>query len=154
MDIYLIIKWWHIIAVISWMAGVLYLWRLLVYHAKDYGLNSSNHKLLCVMEKRLASFITRPAMLITWLTGLAMAGLNHQIASSFWFIVKLLLVVILSFVSELACGYCKRLRKLKTLDKTNQQKILPSARKLKWINEIPTVLIIIIVALVILKPFY
>ena len=72
---YLYLKWIHIVAVISWMAGILYLIRLFVYHA-EYGPKSEdNHKLLSIMEKKLLYFITHPAMLITWITGLAI--LHH-----------------------------------------------------------------------------
>ena len=145
--LYLVLKWWHLVAMVSWMAGVLYLIRLLVYHRLSYGKNPDNHKLLTVMEKRLSLYIMRPAMAVTWLTGLAMAGLNHGVASAPWFWAKLSCVIALSFASELACGYSKKIRQNKQLLHT-----LPSARFFRIYNEVPTLLMIIIIALVLFRP--
>ena len=69
---FLFFKWLHIIAVISWMAGILYLFRLFVYHAEKGQKSEENHELLTLMEKRLYRYITLPAMAISWVAGLAM----------------------------------------------------------------------------------
>jgi len=148
---YLILKWWHIIALISWMAGLLYLIRLLVYHAGEHGQNKNNHALLSLMERRLARYIMRPSMLLTWLTGLGMVSTNHQVASSSWFMIKLVCVIIMSFITERAAGYGRRLWQHDTAQKGVEQ--IPSSKALRWINEIPTVLLIIIVAMVVFRPF-
>lgn len=142
-------KWVHIIAMVSWMAGILYLVRLLVYHTQHYGEKQDIHDLLVIMERRLANYITRPAMAVTWISGLTMAGINHSIAAAPWFWWKLLLVVIMTLVTELTCGYCKRLRKQGYPAISS----IPSTRSLRWINEIPTLLLVLIVGLVIFRPF-
>ena len=143
---YLIFKWWHLIAMVSWMAGVLYLIRLLVYHSTPQGKKVEVHELLSTMERRLALYILRPAMALTWITGLSMVIINPLLGHQPWFMSKLVCVIILSFVSEWAGGYRKRLLKETT-------KPLLSSRALKYINEIPTLLMIIIIALVIFRPW-
>lgn len=144
---YLWLKWLHLLALISWMAGILYLIRLYVYHSQ-YGHESSNHTMLLLMEKRLLRFITRPAMALTWLTGLTMAGLNHQLAGQPWFMLKLICVLGLSFVTEIAGGYYKRLQSREQPPHT----LLPSTRRLRWFNELPTLLLALILALILFRP--
>lgn len=143
--IYLLMKWLHLMSLISWMAGVLYLIRLYVYH-KNY--SSENHPMLLVMERRLFRFITRPAMALTWVSGLVMASMNHTIASQSWFMIKLTCVLVLSFVTELAGGMNKKLA-----SGQDPHDILPSSRKLRFFNEVPTLLMAIILALVLFRPF-
>ena len=136
---------------ISWMAGILYLLRLFVYHSKEEWKSEKSHAMLCVMERKLFVVITRPAMALTWLSGLGMAGINHSVASSPWFMLKLSLVVLLTFVTELAGATSKRLKKQLTTN--DHSPILPTTKKLLWINEIPTLLMMIIIYLVIFRPF-
>jgi putative membrane protein len=141
-DMYLWIKVLHVFAVISWMAGMLYLPRLFVYHSEaEQG--SQLAKTLQVMEKRLMRAIMLPAMLVTWTAGLILAIQGHWFASP-WLHGKLFLVILLSICH----GYFGRLRR--SLAEDNKKH---SSRYFRVLNEIPAVLMIGIVILVIVKPF-
>ena len=144
--LYLFLKWLHLMALISWMAGILYLLRLFIYHSQ-HGEIESHHKMLMVMEKRLLNIITRPAMALTWLSGLSMAATNHAVAMMPWFMIKLICVILLTFVTELAARYRKK------IVASGGAHALPTTRKLRWLNELPTILMAIIIALVIFRPF-
>lgn len=145
MDWYLLLKWVHIISIICWMAGILYLYRLLVNH-KIYGVKSAdNHALLVGMEQRLYRFITLPAMKVAVIAGLGMVGFNHAIAQTHWFMAKFVLVILLIVATVYAGILMKSGR-----DNADN---LPPAKKLRILNEIPTVLMLIIVWLVVFKPF-
>src|SRR5690242_13273999 len=85
---YLVLKSLHIIGIISWMAGILYFYRLFIYHFDYAQTNHSNHVLLSLMEKRLFKYITVPAMIISAITGLAMAYFNSALLSERWFQIK------------------------------------------------------------------
>ena len=139
---YLVLKSVHIIAVISWMAGIFYLPRLYVYHA-DSVLGSEQSDTFKIMERRLLRAIMNPAMLVTWITGLIIAvqGSWH---SQPWFIAKFVLVLGMSGFH----AFLSVVRKDFEADK-NQR----SSRQFRILNEIPTLLLIGIVFLVILKPF-
>lgn len=147
---FLFFKWLHIVAVISWMAGVLYLYRLFVYHAENLGKQES-HDLLTIMENRLMRYITRPAMIVTWIAGLAMVFHTPAVAAGGWFGVKFLLVLGLTFSSEKGGAYVKKFA-AHGMDE-DAANILPTSKKFRMLNEVPTVLMIIIVGLVIFKPF-
>ncbi|MFM2422972.1 MAG: hypothetical protein RL291_1502 [Pseudomonadota bacterium] len=136
------IKVVHILAVISWMAGLLYLPRLFVYHAENPG-KAELVAVFKVMEGRLLRYIMRPAMMVTWITGLWLAyasGFHKDI----WLILKLLLVVALTGVHVFLLG-CHRA----FLEDRNER----PAKFFRVINEVPTVLMIGIVIFVVLKPF-
>ena len=142
MDWALWVKALHIIAVISWMAGMLYLPRLYVYHAGATP-GSELSETLKIMERRLLRFIINPAMIVAWIAGLLTAYLQDQFMDP-WFHAKLVCVVLLSAMhGELA-------RYRKEFDRDERKR---SAKFFRIINEVPTVLMIIIVFLVILKPF-
>lgn len=136
------IKALHVIAVISWMAGMLYLPRLFVYHASAAA-GSELSATLKIMEWRLLKFIMNPAMMVTWFAGLylAWAGNWH---TAYWFQLKFLLVIAMSGVHGFLVG---RLRDF------DQDKNTHSPKFYRLINEVPTVLLIVIVILVIVKPF-
>ena len=136
------IKALHVIAVISWMAGMLYLPRLFVYHASAAA-GSELSKTLKIMEWRLLKFIMNPAMIVTWFAGLylAWAG-NWHVAH--WFQVKFMLVIAMSGVHGFLVG---RVRDF------DQNRNTRSAKFYRIINEVPTLLMIAIVILVIVKPF-
>ena len=136
------IKALHVIAVISWMAGMLYLPRLFVYHcAAEIG--SKQSETFKVMERRLLRAIIDPAMTVTWLAGLYLVWAGHWYLSP-WFHVKFLLVLIMSGVH----GFLARcVREFGADRNTRTQKFY------RIINEVPTVLMIAIVILVIVKPF-
>ena len=132
----------HVIAVIAWMAGMLYLPRLFVYHA-DAEVGSELSETLKVMEGRLLRIIINPAMGITWALGLWMAWYSEWY-TSWWFIVKFALVLAMSGVHG---HFTAAVRHFAT--DSNQR----SARYWRMMNEVPTVLMIVIVVLVIVKPF-
>lgn len=147
---YLTFKWLHIVAVISWMAGVLYLYRLFVYHSENLG-KKDIHELLCTMEHRLMKYITRPAMIVTWIAGLAMIYVTPSIASGKWFPIKFFLVLALTFSSEKGGAFVRKFKKYGL--ESNASELLPTSKKFRILNEVPTILMIIIVALVVFKPF-
>lgn len=136
------IKALHVIAVISWMAGMLYLPRLLVYHC-EAEIGSKQSETFKVMERRLLKAIINPAMGATWLLGLYLAWSGHFFSAG-WFHGKLLLVIIMSGIH----GFLSRCVKDFAADRnTRTQKFY------RIINEVPAVLMVGIVILVIVKPF-
>ena len=143
MNLYLVIKSLHLIAVISWMAGLLYLPRIFVYHVENYK-KKETVEVFEIMERRLYNFIMRPAMLFSWIFGIVLIYLNGlDVLSNLWMQIKLTLVIILSGYHEYL-GKC--LTSLK--NKTNTK----SAKFYRYINEIPTVLLILTIFVVIIKP--
>ena len=136
------IKALHVIAVISWMAGMLYLPRLFVYHA-GVKPGSEQSETFKVMERRLLKAIINPAMIIAWLAGLYLAWSGHWLSAG-WFHVKFLLVIVLSGVH----GFFARWVKDFAADRNTR-----SQKFYRIINEVPTVLMIGIVVFVIVKPF-
>ena len=136
------VKALHVIAAISWMAGLLYLPRLMVYHcaAPPGSPQSETFKL---MERRLLRGIMTPAMVLTWGLGLWLAGSGGWFSSP-WFMGKLLCVVGLSAFH----GWAVRWVKDFAADQNRR-----TARFYRWVNELPTLLMIAIVILVIVKPF-
>ncbi len=145
MDWYLFLKWLHIIAIICWMAGILYLYRLLINHR----IAGNSHKevdiLLQGMERRLYRYITLPAMKVAVIGGLGMVAIQHDIGKTTWFILKFICVLFLIA----ATIYAGILTKKANVDVTQ----IPTSKTLRILNEIPTVLMLIIVALVVFKPF-
>jgi protoporphyrinogen IX oxidase len=136
------IKALHIIAVISWMAGMLYLPRLFVYHC-DAEVGSKQSETFKVMERRLLKAIINPAMMVTWLAGLYLAWSGNWFSAG-WLHGKLLLVLVLSGIH----GWFSRwVRDFAADRNTRSQKFY------RIINEVPTVLMIGIVILVVVKPF-
>jgi len=136
------VKSLHIIAVISWMAGMLYLPRLYVYHATSQ-VGSELSDTLKIMERRLLRFIINPAMIVAWIAGLLTAYLQDQLMDP-WFHVKLVCVLLLSVV------YGELARYRKEFERDERKR---TAKFFRIVNEVPTVLMIVIVLLVILKPF-
>jgi len=137
------IKAFHIIAVIAWMAGLLYLPRLFVYHATSEA-GSPQAETFKIMERRLLRFITTPAMVAAWIFGLILAFSVVDWAHAGWFHAKLLLVLILSgFTGMLA----KWTREFAADRNTRSQRFYRIA------NEVPTLLMIAIVILAVVKPF-
>ena len=143
MNIYLLFKSLHLISVISWMAGLLYLPRIFVYHSQ----NSSEPiitEVFKVMEKKLFFYIMTPAMILSWLFGLL---LIHEIGleqlGQKWMILKLIFVVILTLYHF----YLGRILGQFKLDINKH-----SHKFYRYINEIPTLLLILIIFVVIFKP--
>ena len=143
MDTYLIFKSLHIIAVISWMAGLLYLPRIFVYHVE----NNEEKKIsnvFKVMEKKLYFYIMTPAMILSWLFGIALLHyLGIDQAQQFWLKAKILLVVILTLY-HLYLGKC-----LKDFAIDINKR---SSKFFRIFNEVPTILLILIIFVVIFKP--
>jgi putative membrane protein len=138
------VKAFHIIAIIAWMAGLLYLPRLFVYHAQSK-VGSEQSETFKVMEKRLLRYITTPAMLAAWALGLALAfsGLIDW-SKDGWFHAKLFLVLLLSAYHGALAMWTKDF----ALDRNRR-----SARFYRIANEVPTLLMILIVILVVVRPF-
>lgn len=136
------IKALHVIAVISWMAGMLYLPRLFVYHCEAEA-GSKQSETFKIMERRLLKAIINPAMIVTWLAGLYLAWAGHWYLSG-WFHVKFTLVLVMSGIH----GFLSRCVKDFAADR-NQR----SQKFYRIINEVPTLLMILIVIMVVVKPF-
>ena len=143
MNTYLLFKAIHLIAVISWMAGLLYLPRIFVYHAETRN-NEEKNNTFKIMERRLFFYIMNPAMLVSWIFGLL---LLHSIGlgslNEFWLITKLLLVVSLTLY---------HLFLLICLKKFSDNQNSYSPKFFRFINEVPTVLLIAIIFIVVFKP--
>ncbi|MBL4803741.1 MAG: protoporphyrinogen oxidase HemJ [Alphaproteobacteria bacterium] len=133
----------HIIAVISWMAGMLYLPRLFVYHA-DSETGSEKSETFKVMEYRLLKYIMNPAMIAAWIFGLLMLYGNPGLLSEPWMHAKLLFVVLMSGVHGVLAKTVKRFAK----DENTK-----SAKYFRILNEVPTLLMIGIVIFAVAQPF-
>jgi len=143
MNLYLLFKSIHLIAVISWMAGLLYLPRIFVYHVENYQKKEAT-EIFEIMEKRLFNYIMRPAMLLSWFLGIILILIiGIETFSFLWLQIKLILVFLLSAYNEYL-GKCIKLLKIGENKK--------SAKFYRIINEIPTILLILIVFIVIFKP--
>tara|TARA_X000000368_G_scaffold374772_1_gene326696 strand:+ start:361 stop:795 length:435 start_codon:yes stop_codon:yes gene_type:complete len=143
MNYYLLFKALHLIAIISWMAGLLYLPRIFVYHsdAKDNQVQKETFK---KMERRLFFYIMNPAMILSWIFGLLLIhSTGPQSFSSLWLQIKLLAVILLSIYHFFLLNCLRKF----DIDKNDY-----SSRFYRIINEIPTILLIIIVFVVIFKP--
>ena len=143
MNYYLLFKSLHLISVISWMAGLLYLPRIFVYHAE----NSDNRKIsdvFKIMEKKLYFYIMTPAMTLSWIFGLLLIhSLGFQQLGQTWMVLKIIFVIFLSLY-HFYLG--KTLKQFKIDQNTHSHKFY------RLINEIPTILLILIVFVVIFKP--
>jgi len=143
-NIYLWFKALHVISVIAWMAGLLYLPRLFVYHC-DAPVGSQSSETFKVMEGRLVRAIMTPAMLATWLFGLALLAASPAVDwGSGWLHLKLFLVVVMSGLH----GMMTRWRREFLVDRNHH-----TARFYRIVNEVPAALMIAIVLTVIIKPF-
>ena len=142
MDFDIWIKALHIIAVIAWMAGMLYLPRLFVYHA-EVGPGTPQSETFKVMERRLLKAIINPAMAVTWIAGLWLAWSTFAFQGG-WLHAKITLVLLMSGLH----GYLSA-----AVKKFARDANLKSARHWRVVNEVPTVLLVLIVILVIVKPF-
>ena len=141
-DVYLWIKALHVIAVISWMAGMLYLPRLFVYHC-EAEVGSKQSETFKVMERKLLRVIINPAMILTWILGIWLAHEGGFLKTP-WLHAKFTLVVVLSGYHGLLVRWMRDF----AADRNRR-----SPKFYRIINEVPTVLMIVIVILVIVKPF-
>ena len=143
MNYYLLFKSLHLISVISWMAGLLYLPRIFVYHAE----NSDDRKIsdvFKIMEKKLYFYIMTPAMILSWIFGLLLIhSIGFQQIGQTWMVLKIIFVIFLTLY-HFYLG--KTLNQFKLDQNTHSHKFY------RLINEIPTILLILIVFVVIFKP--
>ena len=142
MNFYLFFKALHLIAIISWMAGLLYLPRIFVYHAETK--NDDVKNTFKIMERRLFVYIMNPAMILSWLFGLILIhSIGIQSFSEFWLIAKIVLVILLTFYHFFLFN---------CLNKFSLDRNAHSSKFFRVINEVPTVLLIVIIFLVVFKP--
>jgi putative membrane protein len=143
MNSYLLFKSLHLIALISWMAGLLYLPRIFVYHVENKEKKEATN-IFEVMEKKLFYYIMRPAMIFTWMFGLVLIYLNGvEIFFQLWMQIKIVLVILLSIYNDYL-GKC--------LVSLKNNSNIRSSKFFRIINEVPTIMLIFIVFLVIFKP--
>jgi len=143
MDWYLYVKALHVIAMVAWMAGMFYLPRLYVYHA-DAAVGSEMSETFKVMEQRLLRVIINPAMLATWALGLLLMFVFIDWRSAGWLHAKIMIVIALTVFHIMLA----RWRKAFAADRNSH-----SSGFYRAVNEIPTILLIIIVFLAVVKPF-
>ena len=143
MNSYLLFKSLHLIAVISWMAGLLYLPRIFVYHTANLEDNNTS-SIFKIMEKKLYLYIMMPAMVLSWIFGMILiSNIGFETLSTLWIKIKLILVILLTL-------YHFYLGKL--LEDFRLNKNTKSSKFFRIINEVPTLLLILIVFIVIFKP--
>ena len=142
MNLYLLFKSLHLIAVISWMAGLLYLPRIFVYHSEAS--HESQKDVFKIMERKLYNYIMMPAMLLSWLFGvLLIHSLGFTVFAELWMQIKTVLVAILTYyhfllgkyLNDFALGFNKKTSKF-----------------FRIMNEVPTVILIVVVFVVVFKP--
>ncbi len=142
MNLYLLFKSLHLISVISWMAGLLYLPRIFVYHSEAE--HDSQKKIFKIMERRLYNYIMMPAMLLSWLFGvLLLHSLGFSVFSEFWMQIKTASVILLTY-------YHFSLGKFLNDFAIDNNKKTP--RFFRIYNEIPTIILIVVIFVVIFKP--
>ena len=146
MNTYLLFKSIHLIAVISWMAGLLYLPRIFVYHSQSIANNKSEDLMSAfkIMERRLFIYIMNPAMIVSWIFGILLIhAIGMDNFGSFWLQLKLIFVIILT-IYHFFLFQC-----LKKFAENNNSY---SSRFYRIINEIPTAILIAIVFIIVFKP--
>ena len=142
MNLYLLFKSLHLISVISWMAGLLYLPRIFVYHSEAD--HESQKKIFKIMEKKLYNYIMMPAMLLSWLFGILLIhSLGFTIFAELWMQIKTVFVVILTYYHLLLGKY------LNDFALNDNKK---SSKFYRIINEVPTIVLIVVVFVVVFKP--
>ena len=139
---YLWFKALHLIAVMSWMAGLLYLPRLFVYHAmvEPESVRSQTFKL---MERRLLKFIMNPAMILSWLLGALLLYEDPSLLVMFWMWVKLICVILMTVTHMI---FARMRRQL-------ENNIILNHKTYRWWNEVPTILMCLIIIMAVVEPF-
>ena len=142
MNFYLLLKSLHLIAVISWMAGLLYLPRIFVYHSEAK--HESQEEVFKIMEKRLYKFIMMPAMILSWIFGILLIhSIGFGVFSELWMQIKTVSILLLSHY-HFYLG--KQLRLFAANNNKNTSKFF------RIINEVPTIILIVVVFVVVFKP--
>ena len=143
MNIYLTYKALHLIAVISWMAGLLYLPRIFVYHTENQT-NKNISDVFKTMQRKLYFYIMTPAMIISWIFGLLLIGsIGFEQLSTYWLKAKLVLVLLLTIYHFYLGVFLKKFE----IDVNTK-----SSKFFRFFNEVPTILLILIIFIVIFKP--
>ena len=144
MNLYLLFKSLHLVAVISWMAGLLYLPRIFVYHSEAS--HDSQKNTFKIMERKLYNYIMMPAMLLSWLFGvLLIHSLGFGVFVELWMQIKTISVVILTYYHFLLGKY------LNDFAINNNKR---TSKFYRIINEVPTIILIVVVFVVVFKPLY
>ena len=144
MNFYLLFKSLHLIAMVSWMAGLLYLPRIFVYHSETKEENIIQNETFKTMEKKLFNYIMMPAMILTFVFGILLIhSLGFAVFSELWLQIKTVLVILITYY-HFYLGKCVRLFSV------GQNK--KSAKYYRMINEVPTILLIFIIFIVVFKP--
>ena len=142
MNLYLLFKSLHLVAVISWMAGLLYLPRIFVYHSE--ATHESQKDVFRIMERKLYNYIMMPAMLLSWLFGvLLIHNLGLSVFTELWMQIKTISVIILTYYHFLLGKY---------LNNFALNANVKTSKFFRIINEIPTIILIVVVFVVIFKP--
>ena len=142
MNLYLLFKSLHLIAVISWMAGLLYLPRIFVYHSEAK--HESQRSIFKTMERKLYNYIMMPAMLLSWLFGILLIhSLSFSIFLELWMQIKTVLVVILTYYHFTLGKY---------LNDFALEKNQKTSKFFRIYNEIPTLILIVVIFVVVFKP--
>ena len=143
LSIYPWIKAFHIVAIIAWIAGMMYLPRLFVYHHQSEK-GGEAERFFLQMERRLLKGIINPSMIAAWILGLAMVAANPALLGEPWFLVKLASAIAISAIHGLYAGAQKRFEKGER----------PRTEKFwRMINEVPFLLVVVIAVMVIVRPF-
>ena len=142
MNLYLLFKSIHLIAVISWMAGLLYLPRIFVYHSEAN--HETQKEVFKIMERKLYNYIMMPAMLLSWLFGvLLIHNLGLSIFAELWMQIKIVAIVILTYYHFTLGKF------LNNFANDNNQK---TSKFFRIYNEIPTIILIVVIFVVVFKP--
>ena len=142
MNLYLLFKSLHLIAVISWMAGLLYLPRIFVYHSEANDV--SQKTIFKTMERKLYNYIMMPAMILSWLFGILLIhSLGFSVFAELWMQIKIALVIILTYYHFTLAKY------INDFASDNNQK---TSKFFRIYNEIPTFILIVVIFVVIFKP--
>ena len=142
MNLYLLFKSLHLIAVISWMAGLLYLPRIFVYHSETH--DTSQKAVFKIMERKLYNYIMMPAMMLSWLFGILLIhSLSFSVFGELWMQIKIVSVVIMTYYHFTLGKY------LNDFAIDNNQK---TSKFFRIYNEIPTAILIVVIFVVIFKP--
>ena len=142
MNLYLLFKSLHLIAVISWMAGLLYLPRIFVYHSEAE--HESQKRIFKTMERKLYNYIMMPAMLLSWIFGILLIhSIGFDVFSELWMQVKTAAVSILTYYHYTLGKY------LNDFATENNQK---TSKFFRFYNEVPTIILIVVIFVVIFKP--
>ena len=140
---YLVLKSFHIIFVITWMAGLLYLPRLFVYHSLSE-INSIQSETFKIMERRLLKAIMLPSVILVFGSGLLLIYLNYYLIFELYFQIKLILVLIMGYIHG---KYSKMYKELENDNRNNTDTYYRI-----W-NEVPACIMVLIVLLIVIKPF-